>query len=300
MRDATTPGKVLVTGATGTIGSELVERLRADDHPFRVLCRRPEQLEAFAAWGGEASRGDREEPASVRAAAGGCEQLFLLQPAVEGMGDVGRRAVRAALEAGVERVVRVSASDAADDSPIPWGREHARADRSLADADVPWTVLKPAAFMSNLLRAAPAVRRGLLPGMSGRGATPWIDPADIADAACAVLTDRALQGGPGGDGRTYLLTGTPPVSFPELASLLSARLGRRVRYLHVPAPLALLGLRASGVDAWMARGLVAQFAVVVREGRDGVRETSSELETLLGRPPKDLTTYVADHLDAFR
>ncbi|WP_210493199.1 NAD(P)H-binding protein [Patulibacter sp. SYSU D01012] len=298
--DATPPGTILVTGATGGIGGALVEELQRAGQPFRVMCRRYEQIRAFAERGVEATFGDLSSPATVRAASVGCDQLFLVPPAVEGMSVQTCGAIDAAREAGVTHVVKVSASDRSPDSPIPWAREHAWSDRYLGGSGVAWTVLRPAAFLTNLLQAAPAIRRGVLPGLSGPGATPWVDPDDVAAAACTVLTDPARRGGAGDDGRSWLLTGTPPLSFPDVAARLRRQLGRRVRYVPVPPPLAYLAIRASGASPWMARGLVAQFATVVREGRDGVREVSGDLEALLGRAPRDLDAFVAAHRDAFR
>ncbi|NAZ81719.1 NAD(P)H-binding protein [Kineococcus sp. R8] len=289
----------LVTGATGTIGRTLTRSLVEAGVPFRVMCRRPEQVDEFTANGIEAVRGDLTDPAGVRAALSGCEQLFLLPPAGPGMGEQAIGAIDAAREAGVHHVVKVSASDAAPGSPVPWAADHARADAHLRASGLAWTVLSPACFMSNLLPVAPLVRRGVLPGTSGRGATPWIDDRDVAAAAARVLRDPETRGGTGRDGREYRLTGTPPLSFPDVAAALTAELGHRVRYVHLPGPVLLLGLRAAGSSSWAARGLVAQFAAVVRHGLDGVRTTSGDLGDLLGRAPTDLAAYVRDHRHAF-
>lgn len=287
------PGKILVTGATGDIGGHLVQALHTRGAPFAVMCRRPEQREAFAARGIEAVAGDFADSQSLTAAVVGIKQLFLLAPGGQDQYEQDRTAIDAAVAAGVHHVVKLSTLDANPTSAIPWARDHARADTYLAGTGVRWTRLAPGAFTKNILELAPAIRRGLLPGTSGNGATSWVDVRDIGEAAARILTDRSLQGEV--TGRTYILTGTHPLSFPEIATILSTELGHRVRYLHLPGPLMLAALRASGVAGWQARGLVHQFIDVVRHGADHGRVYTDDLEHLLERTPRGFADLATEH-----
>ncbi len=290
-------GTILVTGATGDIGGHLVNALRAASAPFSVMCRRAEQRESFEARGIDAVAGDFADPASLASAFEGVDQVFLLAPEGVDQYEQDRLAIDAAVVAGVRHVLRLSTADANPDSRIPWARDHARADAYLAESGLRWTRIAPGAFTKNLLELSPAIRFGLMPGTSGHGATTWIDVRDIAEAAARILTEPDLQGDE--TGRSYLLTGTHPLSFPEIAEILTEQLGRRVRYLHLPAPLMYAGLRVSGVSGWMASGLVRQFVDVVRRGQDSGRVHSSQLEELLGRPPRGVADLVADRRDVF-
>lgn len=292
--------KTLVTGATGEIGTALTGMLADAGAPFRVMCRSAEQVTDFAARGIDAVRGDLADPNSVRSALSECQQLFLLPPVSPELDHHARTAVHAARETDIQHVVKISAADADPGSPAPWAAAHARADTYLRDSGVPWTTLRATAFMDNLAQTAPLVRRGLLPGTSRGGATAWVCTTDVAAASARVLLDPASQGGAGSQGRTYLLAGNSPLSYPQVADIMTAELGRRVRYLHLPRPLMYLALRAGGQSDWMARGLVHQFAEVVRHGRDGVLNSSPDLEGLLGRAPIDMAAYVRAHLDTFR
>ena len=289
----------LITGATGDIGTALTGMLADAGASFRVLCRRPEQMADFTARGIDVVQGDLADPGSMRAALSGCQQLFLLPPASPDLEHLARTAVDAARDTDVEHIVKISAADADPASPVPWAAAHARADTYLRDSGVPWTSMRAAAFMENLAETAPPVRRGLLPGTSRGGATAWVSTTDVAAASTRVLLDPGTQGGSGSDGRMWRLSGNPPLSYPQVADILTAELGRRVRYLHLPGPLMYLALRAGGQSDWMARGLVHQFADVVRHGRDGVLVHSPDLEDLLGRPPIDMAAYVRAHLDTF-
>lgn len=286
---------ILVTGATGDVGGALVELLDELGAPFTVMCRRQDQLDAFAARGIPGVHGDFADASTLQGAMEGCEQLFLLPPSGTEQFARDRDAIDAAVAAGVRHVVKVSTADASPESAIPWARDHALADAYLESSGLAWTRLQPAAFMKNLLTEASAIRRGFLPQTSGHGATAWIDAPDIAAAAARVLTDSSRQGGAGQAGRSYILTGTPATSYPQIAEMMTDLLGRRVRYLHAPAPLMYLILRLTGSPRWEARGLIHQFVDVVRRGHDNARLTTNDLTELIERPPTSLPAYITAH-----
>ena len=288
-------GRSLVIGATGAIGSALVGELLASGAGLRVMCRRPEQVRAFQERGIDAVQGSLDDGDSLLAALRECGQLFLNTPPGLQQYEQNRRAVDAAVQAGVSHVVKISTSDANPESAIPWARDHARADAYLRRSGLAWTVLNPGAFFSNLLTEAAAIRRGRLPQTSGNGATAWVDTADIAAVAARVLTDPDLQGQAAEGGKTYLLTEDRPRSYPEIAGILKKTLGHRVRYVHLTAPVFYAGLRASGVPHWKARGLVHQFVDVVRRGQDGGRLCSTVIPDLLGRPASTLADFAVKH-----
>lgn len=292
-----TSGRVLVTGATGDIGGLVASGLADHGVSVRVMCRRQEQVDAFSQRGVEAALGSFEDPRSLRQAMANCEQLFLLPPDGPDQLAHDRVAIDAALQAGVQHVVKISTLDANPRSAIPWARDHALADTHLSASGLAWTRLQPGAFMKNLLTEAAAVRRGWLPQTSGHGATTWIDVADIADVAVRVLTDPSLRGGRREHGRAYVLTGTRATSYPEIAETLTEVLGRRVRYLHMPSRLFELVLRAAGTSAWQARGLRHQFVDVVRKGHDNGRLTSTHVVDILDREPTSWRDFIEQHRD---
>ncbi|MBC7631528.1 MAG: NAD(P)H-binding protein [Flavobacterium sp.] len=271
----------------------MVDTLQARGAPFAVMCRRAEQRDSFRARGIEAVEGDFSDPTSIRNAIPGFEQLFLLAPESPDQYHQDTAAIDAAVEAGVRHVVKVSTLDANPTSAIPWARDHARADAHLAATGLRWTRLAPGAFTKNLLELAPAIQFGVLPGTSGNGATSWVDVQDIAEVAARVLCEPELQGDQ--VGRSYILTGTHPLSFPEIATILGDELGRKIRYVHLPGPVMYASLRLSGLPHWQARGLVRQFVDVVRRGADQGRVHTFELDELLGHRPRGIADLVHSH-----
>ncbi len=290
---STDTAPILVTGATGTIGGELVRLLVAAGRPVRAMARRPAQLTALADAGAEPVLADLDDAAALRTAMTGCAQVFLLTAPMEDQLAQERRAMDAAVAASVRRIVRVSAGDSNVGTAVPWARAHAHADRYLAGTGLSWTVLRPSAFFQNLVGSAPAVRRGFLPQTTGRGASPWIDARDVAAVAAAVLTSA------GHDRATYFLTGPQPLTMTAIAERLGAATGRRVRFVQLPSPVFWLMLRTvGGQSRFMAGGLRAQFADVVRPGHD--IDATAEVDRLTGRPARTLDDYLHDHLEAFR
>lgn len=283
------PSKVLVTAASGSVGSAVLTALRRADIPVRALSRNPETVARWRDDSVDAAVGALDD---LGAALEGCERMFLLSAATPTQYADDRLAIDAARAAGLAHVVKLSSGDAVANSPIAWARSHAYSDRYLEASGLGFTLLKPSAFFPNLLANASAIRRGLLPHTSGDGATAWVDVADIAACTTSVLD------GEGHLGATHVITGPESLSYPQLALRFSSVLARPVRPVFLPAPVYRAVLRASGTDAWNADNLLAQFADVVRSGRDdpGVTATVAELT---GRPPVDVTDWIWRERAAF-
>jgi uncharacterized protein YbjT (DUF2867 family) len=285
----TTGGPVLVTGGTGDIGGEVVRRLVAAGVEVHALHRQPEQAAALTEVGAHPVLGRLGDEAELRRAMSGVDRLFLLTPPIAQQVDFDRQLISLAEQARLKHVVRISASDSNPRSPVPWARAHSWGDQRLAATELDWTVLRPGAFMQNLIQQADAIRRGVLPHAAGRGRFGWIDNRDVARVAARVLLD-----GPAAHRHaTYFLTGKDSLTFTDVAERLTTKLGRRVRAIALPKPAYVSLLRAAGVDAFTARGLGAQFADVVRRNVD--TDTTWEVQRLTGVAPRGLDQWIEEH-----
>ncbi|PCN48375.1 NAD(P)-dependent oxidoreductase [Curtobacterium sp. 'Ferrero'] len=282
-------GVIAVTGATGDVGGQTVERLRAAGAPVRAIVRRPDQVDAFAARGIEARLADLGDPAALTDALAGVDQLFLVTAASPRQAGHGRTAVDAARSAGVRAIVHLSGGDAAEHSPMPWAAAIWQVDRAVRASGLEWTILHPSGFMTNLVSSAPVIRRGVFPQTMGRGVIGWIDTADIATVAATVL----LRGEH--TGAEPVLTGPELLDGHGVARGLSEGLDRRVRYLHLPSRVFRALLRVGGVDAWQAEGLRRQFGRVARNGLDGVDASTDDVERITGTPPRSISDWARAH-----
>ncbi|BFO19150.1 NAD(P)H-binding protein [Streptomyces sp. KM77-8] len=208
---------ILVTGATGNIGSALVRQLRGSGtSPVAGLTR--DAARASLPDGVEVFEGDLARPASLKPALDGARSLFLVQ----GMGADGG-VLTAARQAGVEHVVLVSSITVRTHPHLPAAAGNRAVERLLQDSGMSWTILRPTQFASNALWWAQSIRehRSIRVPYADIG-LPAVHPADIAAVARAALTE------PGHRGRTYPLTGPARITPREQARAIGAALGHDV------------------------------------------------------------------------
>ncbi|MEV1076848.1 SDR family oxidoreductase [Streptomyces sp. NPDC050211] len=280
---------ILVTGATGTIGSEVVRQLAARGAKVRALTREP--AKAGVPSGVEVVRGDYLDPGSLDAAMSGVTAAFLLGvPGPDSRHD--QDLVAAARAAGVHRLVKLSAIGTGDPDVGPSGDWHVPGERAVRDSGGEWTILRPSTFASNTLSWAPAVREGKpVPNMTGDGLSGVIDPRDVAEVAARVLVDG------GHAGRTYTLTGPEAISVPGQAAALASVLGRPIATQDLsPDETRDHLLTVWGFDEAQAAGILAGTAFVRGGGNAVVTEDVPEL---LGRAARTYREWAEDHRQAF-
>lgn len=282
---------ILISGATGGIGGEICRLLGQAGTPFCAMARQQAQVDAFRRKGTDAVLGDFDRSGTLPAAMRGIDTMFLITPPNQRQFEQEIAGIDAARQAGVRRIVKLSASDANIRSTVPWAQTHARLDHHLRASGVGWTILKPTAFMQNFLWFKDAIAKGFLPQVAGKGSVSWVDTRDVARIAATVLSQD------GHERATYFLTGPETLDMKAAAERLGTVTGRKVRYLDLPNPLFAALLRATGNSRWMTRGLVNQFADVVAGHHD--IDPTFEIERLTGTPPHDFTAFVRDHRDQF-
>ncbi|MFJ9894604.1 NAD(P)H-binding protein [Streptomyces sp. NPDC091280] len=280
---------ILVTGATGTIGSEVVRQLVARGEKVRALTRDPDKARIPSA--AESVRGCPADRASVDAALTGAEVAFLVGVFGPDDAEQDRGLVEAARAAGVRRIVKLSGIGTGEPAVGPVGTWHVAGEQAVRDSGLEWTVLRPSAFASNTLGWAAPVRSGTpLPNTSGTGGQGVVDPRDVAEVAVAALLD------PGHSGRTYTLTGPEVLSVPDQAAVLAEVLGRAVEVRDLNSAEArayLLGLGFS--DTFVDASEISREFV-----RDGGNEVVTEdVREVLGRPARTYREWVQDHRAAF-
>ncbi|MFC4498040.1 MULTISPECIES: NAD(P)H-binding protein [Streptomyces] len=279
---------ILVTGATGTIGGEVVRQLSARGEQVRALARDP--AKARVPSGVQVVRGDYLDPDSLEPGMSGVTAAFLV--GVPGPGTRhDRDMVAAAVAAGVPRLVKLSAIATGDPDVGPSGTWHVAGEEAVRESGARWTVLRPSSFASNTLSWAEAIRAGKpVPNLTGHGAQGVVDPRDVSEAAVRALLDR------GPAGRTYTLTGPEAISVPGQAAVLAAVLGRPVTTHDLAPDETREHLLAWGMDEAQAAGVLAATAYVRRGGNTLVTD---DLAALLGRPARTYREWARDHRKAF-
>lgn len=275
-----------VTGATGTIGSVLVEDLAVADVQIRAYSRHPGKIEERE--GVEPVEIDLAEPDGLEQAFRNVERLFLLTGNSADMVRLQKNAIRGGVRAGVDHVVKLSALGATDHSLSVIGLWHHNVERDLLDSGLRWTILRPHHFMQNLLDPTVFDREaGRVHSAAGEGRIPFIDARDIAVVAGRVLTED------GHEGNTYTLTGPEALSYGEATQILSEVLGRDLEYVAESEDEAWRRLRDAGLPTWRVAALLA-LATYQRAGGPTERTTDA-VERLTGQPATTFREFARDH-----
>jgi len=281
--------RILVTGAAGNIGAEIVKRLQARKADFAVMTH----ASGGAPAGAGETQGDFLDPASLRRAFEGVDTLFLLFPLVPEMPRMAANAVAAAKAAGVRHIVRSSGAGADAASPVAIAKVHGEIDALIRNSGIPFTLLLPTSFMQNLVNFyGAAIRDGALYAPRGDGATAVIDVRDIADVAVEVLTHPAAHAG-----QSYTLTGPDNLTDAQMVSAIARQIGRDVRYVDVPETAAVDSLTRMGSPPQVIEWLMSLNHVIKQGWAAGV---SPVVETITGRPPRNLADFVRENAAAWK
>ena len=283
---------ILVTGATGTTGSEVVKQLAAAGKKVRALVRSPEKAAGLKGPNVELVQGDLADVKSLDAAFKGVETLFLLSGGDPQQTELQGNALKAAKRAGVKRVVKMSAMGADAGSPINLARWHAQTEKELKDSGMAWTILQPHYFMQNFMMNAATIKsQGAFYGSFKDGKLAMVDARDIADVAAKVLTT------PGHEGKTYAITGPEGLSMSEAATRLGAAIGKPVRYVDLPPDQFKRGMVGAGLPEWMASdltGMAAWFST------GGGATPAPTVQGITGKPARSFDTFARDFAGAFK
>ncbi|MGW2274323.1 NmrA family NAD(P)-binding protein [Streptomyces yangpuensis] len=286
---------IVVMGATGATGNAALHSLLALGAPVRALTRTP-HAPIPGTTGAHRPRpevryADAADAGSLRTAFEGGTRLFLAMANGPAQVELETRAVDIAARSGIEHIVKISAPAAEPDSPVAVSRGHHAVEQHLRALGVNHTVLRPYAFMQNLLRLAPGIARGAILGAMGDAPCNYVDCRDIGDVAAAVLT------APGSGTGTHVLTGPEAVSHPELAARLSTVTRLRIRYVDLtPEEFREHLLHRAHMPAWLADHVteIQQLAVARPE------TPTDTVARLLGRPPRTLDAFLHENRHRLR
>ena len=264
----TEQSKVLVTGATGKVGREVVSQLLVAGADVRALVRDPDA--ANVPDGAEVVRGDLTVPDSLESALEGVEAVFLLWPV---SGDHARGALDA-IGRHASRVVYLSSMGVRDDRDLqadPINQSHADMERLIEGSTLEWTFLRPSGFASNTLGWAEQIRSsGVVRAPFGEARRSLIHERDIAEVAVLALTED------GHVGAKHVITGPEALTQSEQARLIGEATGRPVRWEELPRELAREELVAAFGDESVADAALDTWAGFITQP-EPVTDTFAEI-----------------------
>lgn len=280
---------ILITGASGNVGREVVKQIAQTGVQVRAAYQSVSKA-AAAPSGVQLVTLDYNEPATVRAALNGVDRVFLVGPPTANVVALERKAIDEIKRSGARQVVKLSAMGGR--SAIFPG-QHADSEDYIKSSGVTYTFLRPNGFMQNFVNysAGTINSQNAFYGCQGDGKVSHIDIRDVAAVAVKTLIEDGHQG------KTYTLTGPAALSNAEVAQILSDDLGREIRYIDLPPAQFKQALLAAGLPEWSADALI-DLQRFYREG--GASAVTSDVERLLNRKPTSFEQFSRDHRQAFQ
>jgi uncharacterized protein YbjT (DUF2867 family) len=282
---------ILVTGATGNVGSAVVAELTARGKRVRAFVRDEERARERLPEGVELAVGDFQDAASIARAVEGVEAAFLSSADQPSKVQHETAVIDAATAAGVPRIVKASTIGAEAGSALPPFAWHGQVEDHLRGSGVTSVLLHSSFYMTNLLAAADPIRQtGKLFAPLAGAKIAMIDPRDTGAVGAVVLTEDTY------DGRTLDLTGPEAVTYEQVAEELSAATGRAVEFVDIPDGAAHQTFVDMGIPDW----LVSHFDHLFPLLRGGaVATTTDTVHGVTTREPRSLAAWARDHAAAF-
>ncbi len=281
--------KYLITGATGEVGSRVVELLLQRGERPRVFVRSQEKALSQFGDGVDIFVGDLADSGSLHTALRGIDKLFLVNSGPE-IGARDKAAAKAAVAAGVKHLVKLSSMDV--EQGLAIGAWHEQGEAAIRASGIPFTLVQPSGFMSNLLAWSTSIRtEGLVCSSTGDGKRAFIHSDDIAEVAVQALTTSELYG------KSLQITGPEALSFGEVTAKIGSAIGRQLTFQSISDEDArqryspMSGSEAeteAHVSLWRA----------IREGR--LSAVTNTVERVVGRKPFPLDQWIAENAAAFR
>src|SRR6201991_3592473 len=282
---------LLVTGATGTTGMEVLRALKDRGAEARALVRDETKAHHLRALGFEPATGDLGDPRTLAPALEGVERAYLVSPMGPMQSAFEQAFLETAKESGVKHIVKLSVIGASPESPLRFARTHAKVELALKESGMAWTLLRPTGFIQNTLAWGPRVLNGKFYTPVPDAAFSIVDARDVAEVAAVALTEE------GHEGKAYGLSGPEAVSYRDQAKRVFAAAAREVEAQEVPVETLKRELVRAGVPPWNAEGLKELFEVYASGGAQMV---TSGVKDVLDREPRDIDAFASDHIDSFK
>lgn len=284
---------ILVTGATGTVGREIIKQLALQDVKVRAGVHsviKGENLKRLPDV--EIVEIEFNRPESLHAAFTHIDCLMLVTPFTEDQVEMAKNLVDEAKKKEVKHIVRLSALGAGAEPGIQFGRWHREVEQYIEESGIPYTFLRSAGFMQHLenYNAVTIKHEGKFYLPAGEGKVNYIDTRDIAAVAVEALISE------GHEGEIYDLTGPEALSHSEIAAILSEETMRAITFVDVPAAAAREAMLAQHIPERLVDAMLELYDVY-RSGHSS--EVTDTVEKITGRPPHTFRQFARDYKECF-
>ncbi|MFL6325199.1 MAG: SDR family oxidoreductase [Nitrososphaeraceae archaeon] len=295
---------ILVTGATGTVGNEVVKQLlaakgqREEDIIVKAAARSAND-DTFRNLGVQIAQLDYNKPDTLSTALRGVNKVFLLTPFQSNMVDLTLNLVNEAKNVGVKHIVKQSVLGADAEQEITSSRLHRQAEKIIEESAIPFTFLRPNFFMQNFVTFYSHFikTQGAFYVPAGDAKASFVDVRDIAAVAVQVLSGSSKNGETKHIRKAYDITGGEALSYGQAAEILSKEIGKKVNYVNISDEDARKGMKDMGADEWTINSMIELFGIT-RAGY--LSEISTAVEQVTGNKPITFSQFARDYAVAFK
>jgi len=284
---------ILVMGATGNVGSQVVKQLADAGANVRAAVRSPRKAESLKSEKVSLTEFDTDKPETVEAAFQGVDKVFLLTPLVPNMVELSANLVEAAKKAGVKHIIKSSGMGAEVEPGITLTRWHREAEKAIEASGIAFTFVRPNGFMQNYanFNGATIKTQNAFYLPVGDGKVSYIDTRDIAAVAVAALTQD------GHEGKAYEVTGLEAISNQEIAEIISQVVGRKINYVDVPEDAARSEMKQSGMPDVLI-DMTMELYELYKAGY--ASEVTPTVEQVTAKKPISFAQFANDYAEAFK
>jgi uncharacterized protein YbjT (DUF2867 family) len=298
---------ILVTGATGTVGSEVVKQLTSispssSGHKIRAAVHsknKADKLKQFDNKRVEIVELDYAKPETVADALNKVDNLYLQTLPIPDVTDICSNLVKEAKKNNVKYIVKLSAMGADSDPRSTILRLHGEEEKIIADSGIAYTFLRPPAFMQNFVtQFGHTIRtQNVFYVPAGDAKMSFVDARDIAAIAVGMLTNNSNGGSQQRHNKAYDITGQDALSYRQVADILSNEVGKKISYIDITEDGARKGMEQIGMSDWFIDIMIELFRII-RAGYGS--ETTAAVEHITGRKPISFAQFAKDYAEVFR
>jgi len=279
--------KILVTGATGNIGSEIIKQLKSKNVNFIAGTTKGDTIE-----GVETIQADFSDKESLRTAMKGIDTLFLLLPSHPEAISWGKNAIEMAKESGIKHIVRSSGMFANKNSDLLIEKILGTTDEDVKNSGIDYTITAPSSFMQNFsTQMVNDYKNGMIYQASDNAKISWVDVRDIASVNVEILTNPEKY-----KNQTLKITGSESISYQEAISKMNLILGKETKYVAITNEIASNTMADMHFPPFIIDLLISLNDSVKA---DHFAETTNIVEEVTGKKPIEFNQFVSNYKNAW-
>jgi uncharacterized protein YbjT (DUF2867 family) len=299
---------ILVTGATGTVGSEVVKQLvssisspsSSDQSIIRTAIHSQNNTDKLRQYGEavEIVSMDYNKPETIAAALNSVCKIFLLTLPSLNMTGISSKVISEAKKNGVQHIVKLSVFGADAEPGIVIGRLHRQEEKMIEESGITYTFLRSSAFMQNFvnyygynIKAQNAI---YLP--AGEGKVSFVDARDVGAVAAKLLLSENNNGITQHENKAYLVTGPEALSYSQVTEIISEEIGKKISYIDTEEEDARKAMESMGIEDWLIDAILEEFYNTKVGNRS---KTTNTVEQIIGRKPISFAQFVRDYANYF-